>query len=120
MTLIVRLHPVSRIAASALLTLSLVIWSIAPLASHAPQVIDTIEEHLAMIADHGHSHGFYEDMLWAVHGHSHDAADHDHAQAVLALNSHTAVTVMRRDIWRRAEFSGVSPPRFRIDRPPRV
>jgi len=36
-----------------------------------------------MIAQHGHSHGLEEDLLWAAHGHSHDSVDHDHSQAVV-------------------------------------
>lgn len=46
-----------RRALSALLCLSLVVWSVVPAASHAPAVFETIQDHLEMIADHGHSHG---------------------------------------------------------------
>lgn len=57
---------------SALVCLSLVIWSLAPSASHVPYIFEVVAEHTDMIADHGHSHGFEEDLFWALHGHSHD------------------------------------------------
>ncbi len=73
-----------------------------------------------MIADHGHSHGFEEDLFWALHGHSHDAADHDHSQVVLLANNGPAALLLGKDIW-RLRTSRVDPFRdFRIERPPRA
>lgn len=76
-----------RQAFAALLCLSLFVWSTTPAATHAPTVFETIQDHLAMAADHGHSQGFQEDLYWAMHGHSHDVADHYHSQALLALGN---------------------------------
>ena len=76
-----------RQAFAALLCLSLFVWSTTPAATHAPTVFETIQDHLVMAADHGHSHGFQEDLYWAMRGHSHDVADHYHSQALLALGN---------------------------------
>jgi len=62
---------------------ALVVWSVTPSFTHAPAVFETIQDHMEMVENHGHSHGFVEDLHWAMHGHSHDAADHDHNQAFL-------------------------------------
>ena len=80
MTILTRL---GRQAMALLLCLALVVWSVMPASTHTPAVLETIQDHLQMIADHGHSHGFEEDLYWAMHGHSHDVADHDHSQAFL-------------------------------------
>ena len=55
---------------TALLCLSLVVWSMLPSLSHVPRIAETLNEHAQMVADHGHSHGFAEDLLWALHGHN--------------------------------------------------
>jgi hypothetical protein len=109
-----------RQAFAALLCLSLVVWSVVPAATHAPTVFETIQDHLEMIADHGHSHGFEEDLFWAMHGHSHDAADHDHSQALLALGDRTLPASASRDAWRLRASPDGSHRRFRIERPPRA
>jgi len=109
-----------RRAFAALLCLSLVVWSAAPAATHAPTVFETIQDHLEMIADHGHSHGFEEDLYWAMHGHSHDAADHDHSQALAALGDRSLPTSAYRDAWRLRASPGGGHHTFRIERPPRA
>lgn len=68
---------------AALLCLCLVFWSSRPVTSHIPDVLATIQDHAEMIESHGHSHGFEEDLAWALHGHSHDVADHDHSPGLL-------------------------------------
>lgn len=108
-----------RRALVALLCLSLVVWFVTPTTSHIPTVFETIQAHQEMIADHGHSHGFGEDLYWAMHGHSHDAADHDHSQAFLALGDKLAPTFDVRDTW-RLNSSGTTSRIFRIERPPRA
>ncbi|MCR9215238.1 MAG: hypothetical protein NXI13_16090 [Proteobacteria bacterium] len=103
-----------------LLCLSLVIWSAIPPVSHMPSVLDTLQEHLEMVEDHGHSHGLEEDLFWALHGHSHDKADHDHSQAFFLLGSESFPTTWYSETWRlKASENGPSP-QFRIDRPPRA
>ena len=114
------LRNLGRGAFAALLCLSLAVWSIVPSASHAPNVIETLQKHLEMIAEHGHSHGLEEDLLWAMHGHSHDTADHDHSQAVLALANASEIDTFHLDAW-RLHASPLGPSRvFRIERPPRA
>jgi hypothetical protein len=109
-----------RQAFAALLCLSLAAWSVLPAATHAPTVFETIQDHLEMIADHGHSHGFEEDLYWAMHGHSHDAADHDHSQAFLALGDRSHPMSAYRDAWRLKASPGGNHHSFRIERPPRA
>lgn len=104
----------------AIACLALVVWSIAPSASHVPRVIETLQEHAQMIATHGHSHGLEEDLLWAMHGHSHDAADHDHSQAVLLPSRQAHSHIATKADWRGLSVEQGSPPHFRLDRPPRA
>ena len=114
----VRAH--SRFVLGILLCLSLAAWSMLPFSSHSPVVFETIHEHLEMVESHGHSHGFEEDLFWAMHGHSHDVMDHDHSQAFLASGDVPSTqTVVRRVRYSFAETSGPSR-EFRIDRPPRA
>lgn len=109
-----------RDAFAAVLCLSLVLWSLAPSASHVPSVFDVVTEHAHMIADHGHSHGFEEDLLWALHGHSHDVADHDHSQAMLAPGSGPEPRTAHRDMFRLRVSSGGPHRVYLIERPPRT
>lgn len=100
--------------------MSLVVWSVMPTITHTPAVFDTLQDHLEMIADHGHSHGLEEDLYWAMHGHSHDVADHDHSQAFLMVPHRSEPQDGYRDIWALHGASS-GPSRIdRIDRPPRV
>ncbi len=115
-----RLRTRARRVFVGLLCFSLVVWSIAPASTHAPKVLQTINDHLEMIADHGHSHGFEEDLFWAWHGHSHDVVDHDHSQVVLTANIGLGVVFVPKDKW-RLRTSRVDPFRdVRIERPPRA
>ena len=104
----------------ALLVLSLGLWSALPASTHAPTIFETIHEHLEIAAGHGHTHGLEEDLAWALHGHDHDAADHDHSQAILALPHGAGRPVSVSSLgWRPAARNG--PGRaFRIERPPRA
>lgn len=114
------LATLGRKAFAALLCLSLIVWSVMPAATHAPAVFETIQDHLEMIADHGHSHGFEEDLYWAMHGHSHDTADHDHSQAFLALGGGSDHALSDRDAWRLRGSPDGGHHTFRIERPPRA
>ena len=114
------LATLGRQAFATLLCLSLVVWSVVPAATHAPAVFETIQDHLEMIADHGHSHGLEEDLYWAMHGHSHDVADHDHTQAFLTGNDRSSTSSRYRDAWRLKASPGGQHLAFRIERPPRV
>lgn len=114
------LRQVGRGAFAALLTLSLVVWSVAPAAAHAAAVFDTLRDHAEMIADHGHSHGFEEDLFAALHGHSHDAADHDHSEVMPTPGAGPAHAAIHGDV-RRLPPPRTGPVRlFRIERPPRA
>ncbi|MET4130778.1 hypothetical protein [Roseovarius sp. MBR-6] len=77
------LHSIAKAAFALLLCAAVLVWSVVPTTSHVPKVLDVLQEHSEMIAEHGHSHGLEEDLLWATHGHNHDSADHDHNQAVV-------------------------------------
>ena len=110
----------ARSALVGVVCLALVVWSVTPSFTHAPMVFDTIKEHLEMIADHGHSHGFEEDLHWAMHGHSHDVADHDHNQAFLLAGVEFGPVGAFSDSWRRPPSKHALSLRSRIERPPRV
>ncbi len=105
---------------AALLCAALLIWSLMPAFSHAPLIFETIQDHSEMIAEHGHSHGLEEDLAWAIHGHGHDTADHDHSQAILIAGR---ISQPFQGYWdlTRPETSDAGPwPVHRIERPPRV
>ena len=105
---------------AAMLSLSLVLWSVAPTSTHTPAVFEVIHDHLEMIADHGHSHGLEEDLYWAMHGHSHDVADHDHSQAFLSTSHRTVPVAVFSETRLRVGAENGPSRHFRIDRPPRV
>ena len=109
-----------RAVLSTLLCLALTVWSVMPSFTHAPDVFETIQDHVAMIADHGHSHGFAEDMYWALHGHSHDAADHDHSQAIPMPGTSSETPTAFSDPLRLRPSPGGPGRIFRIERPPRA
>lgn len=105
---------------AAVLSLALAIWSIAPSFAHAPAIFETVQDHLEMIQDHGHSHGFEEDLYWAMHGHSHDVVDHDHSQAFLVGGNKADPYPDLATTWRISLSLNGPTRQFRIDRPPRV
>ena len=114
------LRTFARPSFAALLCVSLVVWSVMPAATHAPTLAESIQHHLEMIAEHGHAHGFAHDLLWALHGHSHDAADHDHSQAVLVFGIRPQPAFALTDTL-TLKASPAGPLRkFRIERPPRA
>ncbi|MGY3670963.1 hypothetical protein ACW9UM_19200 (plasmid) [Marinovum sp. KMM 9989] len=104
-----------------LLCAAVLVWSVVPTSSHAPAVLDVLQDHSEMIAEHGHSHGLEEDLLWAMHGHSHDTMDHDHSQAVvLGPNMAAKPVEVYRTAW-RLRAATENPLRvYLIERPPRV
>jgi hypothetical protein len=109
-----------RRALAALLCVALVVWSVMPATSHTPVIFETLQEHAEIIAEHGHSHGLEEDLVWAMHGHGHDSADHDHSPVILAswrqVESPTNYGTLRR-----AGPASSGPWRVHmIERPPRV
>lgn len=115
------LWKVGRAAFVALLCVAVFVWSVVPTTSHAPTVLDVLQEHAEMIAEHGHSHGLEEDLLWAAHGHSHDSLDHDHSQAVVSGPEMSPQTFdFYRTAWRLNHASANTLRKYRIERPPRV
>ena len=103
-----------------MLCMMLFFWSLLPPSHHTPKIAATVADHIEMIADHGHSHGFVEDVLWAMHGHSHDVADHDHSQVFLVLGSKSERSAVTRDNWTLVATDVRATFRFEIDRPPRA
>lgn len=99
---------------------ALVVWSVMPSFTHAPTVFETIQDHLEMVEAHGHSHGFEEDLYWAMHGHSHDVTDHDHNQAFLTPGRSSEPSTELSEPWMRIASTSGATRHFRIDRPPRV
>lgn len=74
---------------------------------------------MEMIAEHGHSHGYIEDMLWAMHGHDHDESDHDHSFVTLISAIHNFFMPTYND-WRHPPTKNISSPDFLIEHPPRA
>ncbi|CTQ53695.1 hypothetical protein LP7551_02220 [Roseibium album] len=72
-----------------------------------------------MIDDHGHSHGLNVDILWAMHGHQHDLADHDHNAAVLAISTRKLNDEFKRELWPLSPNNVTSIIIFPPERPPR-
>ena len=105
---------------AALLCLSLLAWTVQPVASHVPAVLDVLAEHAQMVEEHGHSHGLEEDLAWAMHGHSHDKADHDHSSAVLTGAPGLHWTPIERSADAALPTDWRSTPTTPHDRPPRA
>lgn len=105
---------------TAVICLAVAVWSVLPTANHVPTVLETLDEHAQMIASHGHSHGLAEDLAWALHGHSHDAMDHDHSQAVLTAAYGYGSMEHGADRWLFHPAPDIPSRVFRIDRPPRA
>lgn len=114
------INTVGRNAVAALLCLSLIVWAITPVPTHTPTILETIQDHIEMIAEHGHAHGFEEDLFWAIHGHGHDAADHAHDHGFLALGGLAASLDITGEAWRMGASPGDPGHTFRIERPPRA
>lgn len=101
------------------LIFSFIVWSVMPTIGHVPRVSETHQEHIEMVAEHGHSHGYIEDLLWAMHGHNHDESDHDHSFVTLISTIADFYMLHHKD-WRQPPTKNISSPDFLIERPPRV
>ncbi len=115
------LRTIGKAAFATLLCAAMLVWSVVPTTSHAPAILEVLQEHAEMIAEHGHSHGLEEDLAWAMHGHSHDSVDHDHSQAVVPGRD---LSPQPLDIYRAAwRLNSATSSPLRIDlieRPPRA
>jgi len=115
------LRTIGKAAFATLLCAAVLVWSVMPTTSHAPAILDVLQEHAEIIAEHGHSHGLEEDLAWASHGHSHDSVDHDHSQAVVPgpdLSAHPME--IYRAAWRLGAATANTLRIDLIERPPRV
>ena len=104
----------------ALLCLSLVLGSLAPLKAHAASASETSWSSLETRAEHDHPHGLEEELYRLVHGHSHDVADHDHSQALLGPGGRHHPTPDDGDHSEDRPLPKGPPRAFRIERPPRA
>jgi hypothetical protein len=115
------LQTIGRTVLATLLCAAVLVWSVMPATSHTPAILDVLQEHAEMIAEHGHSHGLEEDILWATHGHSHDSADHDHSQAVVPGPDLSPQPLdIYRTAWRLSSATSNTLRIHLIERPPRV
>ena len=104
----------------ALLCLALIVWSVRPDLKHLPRYLSVAQEHAQTVAEHGHSHGLEEDLLWAMHGHAHDRADHEHV-ADLLLPPAPSPAPPAHGMSREMRPERKSPvPVFLLERPPRA
>lgn len=101
---------------------SIALWAVMPIPPHVPSVLETIQEHTAFIAEHGHSHGFKEDLAAAMHGHghAHDAVGHDHSVATLSLEPRFHTMLQTDSFAQSPSIDEPSGNKYRIERPPRV
>ncbi len=109
-----------RHAFIAMMVLCVFAWSVAPSFTHSANYLLSVSERSQIMGDHGHSHGEALDNYWALHGHSHDAVDHDHSSAILFLVAEAESVVRFRLPDALEPFLDKPDPIYRLDRPPRV
>lgn len=115
------LRTIGKAAFATLLCAAVLVWSVMPATSHAPAILDVLQEHAEMITEHGHSHGLEEDLAWAMHGHSHDSVDHDHSQAVVPRPDLSSQPLdIYRTSWRLGSATANTLRIDQIERPPRI
>ena len=103
-----------------LLCLSVALWSLNNATGHDPAQVAKQTSVQIEIEDHGHSHGDTIDLLWSLHGHAHDAADHDHNSALTPAPVAMTVRNMFRQHGALPDAAAAPPPSFGFERPPRV
>jgi len=119
--LMTTLRTIGKVAFATLLCLAVLVWSVAPTTSHAPAILDVLQEHAEMIAERGHSHGREEDLAWAMYGHSHDSVDHDHSQALVpGPDLSPQPTEIYKTAWLLNAATANPRRQFLIERPPRA
>lgn len=119
--LMTTLRTIGKATFATLLCAAVLVWSVMPTTSHAPAILDVLQEHAEMLAEHGHSHGLEEDLAWAMHGHSHDSIDHDHSQAVvLGPDLSSQPLDIYAAAWHLSSATSNPLRIYLIERPPRV
>ena len=110
----------ARGALVALLCIAFAGWAAKPDLAQLPKLTAVLEDQARMVAEHGHAHGVEEDIFWALHGHPHDAADHEHGTEILPSVAATpAAPGHGRAGGPRPARDGPMPV-FRLERPPRA
>lgn len=109
-----------RRVCTVLASVAIALWAVVPEPAHVPTVLETLQEHATFIVEHGHSHGFAEDLAAAIHGHSHDAMEHDHSLATLVIAPGTQFICAESTLDRPPPSGACSGLLLRIERPPRV
>ena len=69
---------------SAFICLAIALSALLPMPQHLPAFHEVLEQIELRIAEHGHSHGLAEDLDAALHGHGHEAVEHEHGTAIPA------------------------------------
>lgn len=103
-----------------MLCLSMTFWSLNSATRHNPAQVFEQTIKSAEAAEHGHSHGEALDLIWSMHGHAHDAADHDHNSALTPAPVRLALQPMPRQHAPLTDRAAPPPPSFGFERPPRV
>lgn len=107
-------------ALAVMVCLSLWVWSAAPAAGHGPTAVDTVQHHLAAIAQDGKADSSGPDPIRALHGLGCDALDHDHGQVMPAVGGPHGQAIIDRETWRPPPHPGGPTRLFLIERPPRA
>ena len=102
------------------LCVSVAFWSLNGATRHDPAQMAAQAEKQTEIADHGHSHGEALDLIWTLHGHAHDTADHDHNSALTPAPVSLAFQSVSRQLAPLTDRAASPPPSFGFERPPRV
>jgi hypothetical protein len=88
--------------------------------SNILSIIVYLEKNAELIANHERSHGIPKGIFWALRGHNHDVAKHDHGTSMFSRPPRVQVNLRPRDI----EYAIVSLEspwiEIRIERPPRI
>lgn len=87
---------------------------------HLPKLLDVLQEHAEMIADHGHSHGLDEDIVTAMLGHTHGLGDHEHVPDLLLSATDSYLPQAFDEDREPGVFKASLAPIFLFKKPPRA
>ena len=105
---------------TALLCLSLFGFSLLSAFSLVPRGTEISVQQSQEASDHGHYHGFQEDLFRIMHGHDHAVIDHDHNPALGAVTLSGITWNPEGDFWRPKGTQDSANRAFPIERPPRA
>ncbi len=111
-----------RLALALLLSVYIATWSTVYSVGHTSFIISDLQHHLHSedVSDHNHIHSEAENIWWALHGHDHDQADHDHSTFYIHHFAKTELRDFQYTKWRLPITHAVSGDVKLPERPPRT